>query len=195
VLENILSSKSKIAILRALIANPAREYTIEEIARMTKISLGTVFPALRGMVETRIILSRKVGRSQLYYINEQHMLFGEIKALFNKEVTVPLDIAKDFVSILCKTNIRNIVLFGSSARGEFNEHSDIDILVVYTRKKPENIVEGAIDILLKKYDANLVPIFLSVDEVKERLKKLDPFIVTVLSEGKILHGDKKWLEL
>lgn len=194
-LENILSSKSKIAILRMLIANPAREYTIEEIARMTQISLGTAFPALHGMVEARTILSRKVGRSQLYRINEQHILFGEIKALFHKEVTIPLDIAKDFAAVLCKTNIRNIVLFGSSARGEFNEHSDIDILVIYTGKKPENTIEGAIDILLKKYDANLVPIFLSVDEVKERLKKLDSFIVTVLSEGKILYGDKKWLEL
>lgn len=194
-LENILGSRSKIAILRMLSANPKREYTIEEISRAVQISLGTVFPALRCLIETRTILSRKIGRSTIYVINEQHTLFDEIKSLFWKESNVPIIVAKKFTSILVKQNIKNVILFGSGARGEFKEHSDIDILIIYCKVKPVDAVEGAVNATSKKYDASIIPIFLSVNEVKVRLEQLDNFIIAALSEGKILYGDKKWLEL
>ncbi|MFQ6127790.1 MAG: hypothetical protein ACE5QW_02660 [Thermoplasmata archaeon] len=47
--------------------------------------------------------------------------------------------------------------------------------------------------LLDKYDVEIVPTFLSITEVRDRLKKSDPFMMGILDEGKVLYGDAKWL--
>ena len=48
-----------------------------------------------------------------------------------------LEIAKKFAKAIKSDNIGQIILFGSVARGEDKEYSDIDILVVSS--KPEDI--------------------------------------------------------
>ncbi len=192
-LENILGSRSKIKLLREMVRNEEREYCLEDLVKATKQSFGTVHPALGSLVESRIVVVRKMGRSKLYRVNKRHVLYERTRDLILAERDGYLDIAGEFSEGLEKKHIRNIILFGSVARGDFTERSDIDVLVVYSRTKPEDAVLDIVGTLTDKYDVTIVPVYLSVTEVRNRMKRTDQFILNVLEEGMVLYGDAKWL--
>jgi predicted nucleotidyltransferase len=193
VLERIIGTKSKIRILRKMVEAEEREFCLEDLVITTGQSFGTVHPALKDLVESRIVLVKKIGRSKLYRINTRHLLYSKIRGLILEEKAGMVTIAKKFSDSLEKAYIENVILFGSAARGESTDRSDIDVLIIYSKKRPENDVAKAVHKLLEKYDVEIVPIYLSVREVKDRLKRLDRFILSALDEGKVLYGDAKWL--
>lgn len=194
-LETILSSRSKIKIIRALIDNPKREFCLEDVVKTTGLSFGTAHPALRDLVSSRAVVVRKVGRSTLYKINDKNPVFLKLKELFMREKTMMEDIAKEFVTKVKKTGVKAIVLFGSVARGEVTEKSDIDLLFILTgNEQIKTTINGLIGKFLDVYDVELVPTFLLVGDVKNRFKKADKFILNVITEGKVLFGDLDWLK-
>ncbi len=87
-------------------------------------------------------------------------------------------------------NIDSVILFGSYARGDYTEDSDVDILVVARKHDPvmaKNIIGMAFDQFLKSR------IYLSVKifdrKGVERYRKLKTeFISNVMSEGIVLYG-------
>ena len=193
-LEKILGSKSKIRILRSILKSPKRSYSMEDIVKDTGMSFGTVHPAMQNLVNSRIIVTQKIGRSIAYKINRTHILFQDIKALFKSETSVFKEKAIEFVKSMEKKGLENIILFGSVAREEVIEAGDIDLLFIYSDTKVEQKIEGHVMDFLEKYDIVISPIFLSIKETKKRIKDLDDFILRTIEEGVILYGDKKWLK-
>jgi predicted nucleotidyltransferase len=194
-LEKMLSSKSKVKIVRALIENPKREFCLEDMVKATGLSFGTAHPALKDLVSVRTVVVRKVGRSTLYKINEKNPMFPELKKLFMREKTMMEDMANEFIAGIRKTEIKAIVLFGSAARGEVTEKSDIDLLFILRGDgKTKKEINDRSEEFLDMYDVEVVPTFLSVKDVKNRFKKADEFVLNVLAEGKELFGDLKWLK-
>lgn len=193
-LEKIIGKKSKIKILRLLLDDVNKEYCLDEIARFTGMSCGTVHPSLKELLDVRVITQRKVGRSLLYAINKNHILFPQIKELIHLEKKSLRTVAEQFVASLDKKGIVAVILFGSVARGEFNEKSDIDILVVYYRKDTKQEVEQLIDKFLETYDVHIVPLFLTKQEIQERIERFDNFVITLLNEGQLLYGEAPWLK-
>jgi len=61
-----------------------------------------------------------------------------------------LEIAKEFAKSF--KDVERIILYGSVARGEDKEESDVDILVISRdkRKTKDKVIERAMDILLDK---------------------------------------------
>jgi len=90
--------------------------------------------------------------------------------------------------IIEKYKPEKIILFGSAARGERNLDSDADFLII----KKETPLYGADRIreLSLLIDRN-IPIDLLIyrpEEFEKRLQMGDPFLKSVLREGKILYG-------
>ena len=189
-----MGKKSKVKILRLLINNDDQEYCLDDIAKSTEMSCGTIYPALKELLETRIIIQRKTGRSILYKINKNHTLFNKIKELMDLEKNSLLNIAKEFASSISKEYISTIILFGSVARGKFTEKSDIDILVSYKDERAKKQVRDFADKMLDTYDVHIVPIFLTQKEIEDRIKKFDNFIITLINEGQVLFGGAPWLK-
>lgn len=194
-LENIIASRSKVRILRKLVENKDREFTLEDLTRITNLSSGTVHPALKGLTDSRIIVIKKVGKSKVYRINKKHLLYNELENLFVRERNAFIKIASEFVSKLDKKNIKNIVLFGSIVRDEVTEKSDIDLLFIADNL---DIIKDNVSKLSNKflddYDVCVSPVFLSVEEFRKRKKEFNRFVLKVMEEGRILYGDKKWLK-
>ncbi|AMM53809.1 nucleotidyltransferase domain-containing protein [Pyrococcus kukulkanii] len=80
-------------------------------------------------------------------------------------------------------SIESIVLFGSYARGDYSEDSDIDVLIVGDVDFYE-IMEIVTDILLE-YGELISPILLGPEELR---KRKDSFIKTILTEGKVVYS-------
>lgn len=192
-LEKILGSKSKIKILRTLFGNLERDFSMEDIVNITGMSYGTVHPSIKDLADSRIIVTRKIGRSKIYNINQKHVIFTQLKGLLQTEASIFKDKAQEFSESIKKDGIENIILFGSVARGEVIDAGDIDLLIIYTNPKIKPPIQELSGKFLEEYDIVISPIFLTKKEVKECLRKFDDFILRVLDEGIILYGDGVWL--
>ncbi len=80
-----------------------------------------------------------------------------------------------------------IILFGSAAAGSMTPDSDLDFFIVKNDKKPKHdrMVE-----VYKLVDKDIAADFLvyTPEELATRVQMGDPFIKSVLSEGKVLYG-------
>ena len=102
------------------------------------------------------------------------------------------DVSKEIRSIttqiIKKYRPDKIILFGSAARGEITPDSDVDFLII----KKETPLYGADRIreLSRVIDRNIPVDFLIYrpEEFNKRLRMGDPFLKTILKEGKVLYG-------
>lgn len=193
-LEHILGSKAKIKILRKICKNPNRDFTVDDISKETKIPYGTAHPAVHSLIRTRILNSKKTGHSTVVSFNNYHVLAQKIKELLNRESNAYIDIAKNFVKDVPKKGIKNIILFGSVAKGEILQPGDIDILVIHKRAFQKQNAEMTISELMERFDVLISPIYISEKQLQERMEKFDSFILHVIDEGIVLYGDDKWLK-
>jgi len=76
-------------------------------------------------------------------------------------------------------------LIGSKARGEFDEESDVDIVIVleHVDWDIERDVYERCFYLGLKYDAVISPIIYSQDDINDTFTRITPFYRTVDSEG------------
>ena len=66
VLEKIIGKKSKIKILRLLISDDDRDYCLDDIAKSTGMSCGTIYPSLNELLEKIVTKDGKVGGLKKY---------------------------------------------------------------------------------------------------------------------------------
>lgn len=91
--------------------------------------------------------------------------------------------------IVTKYQPEKVILFGSVARGEVTEDSDIDLLIIKAGVDQMSRIDRHRDVA-KLYSHTIASDILVYTpyEIKKRLYLGDPFIKTVFSEGKILYG-------
>ncbi|MBI4015613.1 MAG: nucleotidyltransferase domain-containing protein [Candidatus Aenigmarchaeota archaeon] len=168
----------------------------EDIAKYSNLSYGTVHPALKDLVEFRILKTKLNDKSRLYCLNKSIFFYPELKSLFEAEREKPIKIAESFAKSVYKRGIINLILFGSLARGEFKEKSDIDILVIYKGSKEtiDKKLYEEVQRIIESYDIFISVTYMKQGEYKEKLKRMDDFIVKLAEEGKVLYGDLEWLK-
>jgi predicted nucleotidyltransferase len=89
------------------------------------------------------------------------------------------------IESLLADNLVSLRLFGSRARGERTEESDLDVLVVLREKNRalcRRIVAEALEIDLA-YDTNIAPTILSVEEYQQNRDCYTPFYRNVERES------------
>jgi len=104
------------------------------------------------------------------------------------ETDVEKEIQNITQQIIEKYKPEKVILFGSAARGKPNLDSDVDFLII----KKETPLYGADRIreLSRMIDRN-IPLDLLIyrpEEFQKRLQMGDPFLKSVLKEGKVLYG-------
>lgn len=94
-----------------------------------------------------MVLTKRVGRTKLYKLNTNNFYVIQLKRLFNLTSDVLLELKAKL------KEVNKIIVFGSYARGEDVENSDIDILVVTDMK--DEIVQKIALSLSRKYKRRL----------------------------------------
>lgn len=153
-IEQLLSSPSKIKILRTLIEkNSAR--SLYELVKDTGLSIGIIH---RELLEFRkigiVFIALKEKKQEFYRINQDNRYYRLLRALFSEEKEIDRAdraylIVWNTIEILVRklvkkfSSIKEIFLFGSMATGSARYDSDIDILVVIEKefKEQKSILE------------------------------------------------------
>lgn len=92
----------------------------------------------------------------------------------------------EIVNRIKKSGAKKIILFGSSARGEADRYSDIDIVIIKDTK--ERFVKRLLEIETFSDLPVHVDIFVyTQQEFDEMLKMGNSFIENVICEGKVIY--------
>jgi len=141
------NNKQRIRILKFLLSNKTKEFTIRAISKQVSVDYKTIYLNVQQLIDENIIISKRAGQTVLCSISQkkfnQDILDAEfsrradllrnknIYALFNriKEVKSPFFI---------------LLVFGSCASGKTRKESDIDIMLIADE---QNVIKEINDII------------------------------------------------
>lgn len=126
-LERLFTSKSRVRILELLLLNPTSEFHLREISRRTRVSAPYVRREMANLMALGLVLKRSQGNLTLFRLNRDSTIAEELKRIFLKTESFGRFILDDLGEV---GNIRFALIYGSFARGEEAEGSDVDLLIV-----------------------------------------------------------------
>ena len=139
ILEQMLGTRSKIAVLRVLYASKAG-YSGSAVAKRAGMGLLAIQNALADLERLGLVGVERGAVEHRYRLNEQHYLVAHgLRGLFEGERAFTRSLVGELRSSL-EGKVIAAGLFGSFARGEAKAGSDIDLLaVVATLKDREHV--------------------------------------------------------
>jgi predicted nucleotidyltransferase len=88
--------------------------------------------------------------------------------------------------------VTDVILFGSTARGEATLESDVDLLVLTTDPEPWKIRQRLYDLvypIIPAFGVDVSLIVINKKNFTHMAKNQDPFATSTINEGKQLQGD------
>ena len=123
-----ICSDADAAVLLALGRAPV-ELTAQQIHRLVAgPSLSSVRRSLERLAGSGVVLERVLGQARGYSLNQQHLLAGPIREIAQATEELYSRIAQSLDD--WPVSVAGCVLFGSAARGEMGDSSDIDLLIL-----------------------------------------------------------------
>lgn len=87
-------------------------------------------------------------------------------------------------------NAEQVILFGSYARGEAGEHSDVDLMIIAESDLPRFKRSRELYKLFRPYPFGMDLLVYTPQEVEKGKQSPASFVSTVLQEGKVLYVRK-----
>ena len=129
---NELGDKSLVKLLLYFIKNPSKEATQADIRKSLKIAKATLIKNLNKLEDCGGILVKRHHQFKTYKLDNNNIMVKQLKIVHT------LNGLDGIIRYFIKHEL-NAFLYGSSARGEDFEDSDIDIIII-GRAKLENII-------------------------------------------------------
>jgi predicted nucleotidyltransferase len=134
----LFSKKSAMRLLWFFMDNPSGESYRSEILKKVKVAKASSTKWLKRLVDDGFLLKTTKGKIVLYKLNSDYALVKELKKI--KTIYTILPDVEKLAGV-------EFFLYGSCARGEEREESDIDLLVI--GKRTEEIIK-ILSVLEKK---------------------------------------------
>jgi predicted nucleotidyltransferase len=185
-LAQILSSQVRAEIFRLLFNEDKKSIHLRDLQRQSGLSIGTIQKEIANLKELDLLTSKRDGNRLYYTANTDHPVYKEICGLVEKTSGIAERLKEALSSI---KGVEFAFIFGSYAKGEEKAHSDIDLIII------GNIglrtLSSVFKNLTEHAQREINPHVYSMKSWKEKLKKKDHFIKSVLSEKKVfLIGDE-----
>ena len=161
-------------ILGIFFMHPTREFHIREFSRVSGFSMPTTVSAMNELARNKLITKISQRGLTLVKANREYAVFTRLKLVSNLE-RVYLSGIIDYLSRIY-SHPQLIILFGSYARGEDIESSDVDIAIKSSRH---------IDADFSKYD-KYHGRKIAIHEFDEKILSVE--FLANLHNGKVLEG-------
>lgn len=188
-------SKTAANILQTLLENYPYEYNINQLARMTKMSVGGIHRTLKVLEKNGILYSKKIGNSLFYQLNmENEACTKMLETLQVDRKSVFFDNRENIREIVqkFKNNVLNIALDRVLAMLLFESARGYDILIIASNlsKQQFTLLKDELTPFIneiKKHNFSVIILTLAVFE--ERLRGRKGFYRNLWNKGVILYGD------
>ena len=176
-ISKVLSSESKYKILRILFYHGLKT-SERSLARITGLSHMTVNRILNEFSYLNLVSVRRIGNSNVWEVNKSSYIYK----ILDKSRWI-IDFKKEALDYLIKVlknglknkYIKNVVLFGSFAKGKEKANSDIDLFILVKNKENKEKIEKDIEKLSEKcsilFGNTLMPYILDEKDYKNKTRK------------------------
>jgi predicted nucleotidyltransferase len=179
--KDLFGSKTRQIILKAFFTNSDKEYYTRELALNYKLSVGNTHRELKKLLFLGILKTHNIGNIKLFSLNKQNSIYKELKNIFYKTEGLVKFIQETLVNI---NGIKIAFIYGSFAKGDEREDSDIDLFLIGDNIDKDNLVIGIGD-LEKKLFREINYTSYTEREYKKEKNKKDSFVSGVIKGKKI----------
>lgn len=195
-LSELIFQKGKLKILRELLDNPGKDYSIKSLSDDSGASYDLTYRFSQNLIDLGILSSKKVGNSKILQLEENSPYTQKLRELIKIDSEPLRQEAKKYAQEVEDkiSGVKTVVLFGSVAKGTPKLDSDIDILILVKKEVEEK--EQDANRIASKYEreknVTIVPMVETVPEFEKDLREETPFSQEIKKEGIMLTGGKVW---
>ncbi len=169
-LDPVLDSATKVRLLRKLLSAPARQWTGRELAGEARVSTAQAARDLHDLSDAGVVDFEVHGRAFAWFLNQANALYPQLLQLFQREASLRQDLIHELSLELRSEPIRRARLFGSVARGDERQDSDIDVFIEIKSAAERPMIEDALtrarDRVWKKFGNPMAPLIYSTSKVR-----------------------------
>lgn len=188
-LEQILGNRIAVRVLRTLVRYKGKIYTIRRLAEDAGASHPEVSKTLDELEKFGIVQIQPVGRAHQVSLNERSYVLGKIiKPALKAEENTLAEVISILKNRLGTKKIISAVIFGSVAKREERDDSDIDVLVISNdlNHAISAISDAALEISLK-FQSKVSHIVFSESQFRSK-KKNNTFVRSILDNHILICG-------
>lgn len=176
-----LFGKTRRAMLAQLYSHPDEAFYVRQLIRAAKGGLGAVQRELKELTEAGIIQRQVRGRQVYYQANSRCPIYAELRGIVLKTTGVG-DVLRGHLALLAD-RVRVALVYGSVARGEEKEGSDIDLMVIGAASFGD--VVAALGPAEKILGREINPTVYSDNEFRNKVVAKHHFVTAVLKGPKL----------
>ena len=187
-LEEILSTKSEVKILRTLFKYPTKEFNENELARVSGVGQKTVNRAMPKYVSHGIVSVRTIGKANVYTLNPGHYIAEQLRSLFRAEEGAKQELKRLLgEAFQDDKTVISLVIFGSVAKGLEEPTSDIDVFILTRNKEgAEKKLQKVGEAVMRRFGNVISGYVLTPREFEE--KRGTPAIKEIVVDGELIAG-------
>ena len=186
-ISDVLFGRTRRAVLALLYGHADEEFYLRQIIRVAGIGQGTVQRELEKLVAAGLVLRRAHGRQVYFRANPGSPVYQELRGLLLKTAGMA-DVLREALASLAD-RISVAFVYGTVARGDERQGSDVDVMVVGEVSFAE--VVSTLAAAQERLGRDVNPTVLSNEEFRAKLKAGQHFVRSVMGREKVfLYGDE-----
>jgi predicted nucleotidyltransferase len=180
-IHTLISSRTRIELLKILALNPESTFNINELSRRTGFSLRGVEKELKNLFSGGILRKEVSGNQHRYQLDPLCPINREIKGIITKTVGVVELIKQALRSV--EQEIERAFIYGSFASGDYGNDSDVDLFII-TELSGLKLTELLVE-LQNEIGRSINVSHFTLNEYNRRKEQNDHFLNRVLESPKI----------
>jgi len=186
VIDALISSKVRIALLRLFLLNPTTTYHARGLTKLIDATYNAIWKELQNLERAGFVVSEAAFHLRAYRINPNCPILSELRSIFLKTTALG-DALRPILG--AANNVRAAFVYGSAATADFDADSDIDLMVI--GDVTLTAFAARISAAEKELGRSINYVLYSEREWNEKRRKREPFVENVLAGPKVfLKGDE-----
>ncbi len=185
ILDKLIGSKGRVALLITLLDGKQRRVHIRELARNSGLSAPSLMREAKSLVKIGLLREERDGNRVDYLANVASPLYAVLSELVAKTAGAEIALKEAFSD----SDNDVVFIYGSRAKGMERTDSDYDVLVIGREGLRKTVARaGAV---ANRIGVEVNPYVIAAEEFKQRISSGDHFLKEVMASQKIfLKGDE-----
>jgi predicted nucleotidyltransferase len=172
-------SFSGIRVLGWFLKHPTQKIHFKELCRELKLGPPTVKAYCEELIKLNWLQDERNANLRIFFLNNEHYVVKALKRAYFLNL-----LSEGKVGSLVENTVISLAVYGSHASGEYDEKSDVDLLIIGRKEEVRHEYSRILENKLgKKFQITVLPL-----DKWENNKQNDPFMLSVLKNHVILKG-------